>query len=80
MYRTQEVLDSIEICLESGWTGSGFRTDEFEEEWKKYSGFNNCHFVNSATAGLHLAVRILKQNFRWKDDDEFITPKPLTTF
>jgi dTDP-4-amino-4,6-dideoxygalactose transaminase len=77
MYRTQEVLDSIEICLESGWTGSGFRTDEFEEEWKKYSGFNNCHFVNSATAGLHLAVRILKQNFQWKDDDEIITT-PLT--
>ena len=59
-FRVQECLDEIKICLEKGWTGLGFKTVEFENKWKNYTGFENAHFLNSATVGLHLAVKILK--------------------
>lgn len=76
-YRTDEVLAEIRECLESGWTGLGFKTLAFEEAWKAYSGLPHAHMTNSATAGLHLALAILKQRRRWRDDDEVITT-PLT--
>jgi dTDP-4-amino-4,6-dideoxygalactose transaminase len=72
-FRTDEVLDSIRDCLEKGWTGIGYKTEEFEEKWKEYSGLKNCHFLNSATSGLHLAVRIFKHEHGWQDGDEIIT-------
>ena len=59
-YRVEECLDEIRICLEKGWTGLGFKTTEFEENWKLYTGLPNAHFLCSATAGLHLATNILK--------------------
>jgi dTDP-4-amino-4,6-dideoxygalactose transaminase len=37
----------------------------------------HAHYLNSATAGLHLAVRLLKEKFAWRDGDEIITT-PLT--
>lgn len=76
-FRVQECLDEIKICLEKGWTGLGFKTVEFEEKWKEYTGFENAHFLNSATVGLHLAVKILKMENDWNDGDEVITT-PLT--
>ncbi len=76
-YRVQECLDEIRLCLEAGWTGLGFKTTEFEEVWKKYTNLPNAHFVNSATAGLHLALNIFKSTYGWSDGDEIITT-PLT--
>lgn len=76
-YHVEECLDQIRECLEVGWTGMGFKTVEFENEWKKYTGHENAHFLNSATAGLHLAVEILKQENGWNDGDEIITT-PIT--
>jgi len=76
-YRTEECLAQIRECLESGWTGSGFKTLQFENEWKAYTGLRHAHFVNSATSGLHLAVKILKQRNGWQDGDEIIST-PLT--
>ena len=76
-YRVEECLEEIRECLEIGWTGLGFKTVEFEEAWKKYTGLPHAHFVNSATAGLHLAVRILKDAYGWGEGDEIITT-PLT--
>lgn len=76
-YRTEEVLAEIRECLESGWTGLGFKTLAFEEAWRAYSGLPHAHMTNSATAGLHLALAILKQQRRWRDNDEVITT-PLT--
>jgi len=72
-YRVEECLKEIEICLRQGWTGLGFKTTEFEEAWKTYTGLPNAHFVCSATAGLHLATNILKSFYGWKDDDEVIS-------
>jgi dTDP-4-amino-4,6-dideoxygalactose transaminase len=76
-YRIEECLEQIRECLEKGWTGLGFKTVEFEEAWKVYTGLPQAHFLNSATAGLHLAVRLLKENGNWQDGDEIIST-PLT--
>lgn len=76
-FHTEEILAEIRECLEKGWTGLGFKTVEFENKWKEYSGVRNAHFVNSNTSGLHLAVHILKKVNGWMDEDEIITT-PLT--
>ena len=76
-FRIEETLAEIRQCLEIGWTGLGYKTVSFEEAWKNYTGLPHAHFVNSATAGLHLAVRLLKEARNWQDGDEIITT-PLT--
>jgi dTDP-4-amino-4,6-dideoxygalactose transaminase len=76
-YRIEETLSEIRICLEKGWTGLGFKTIEFEEAWKVYSGLPHAHYLNSATAALHLAVLLMKEKNGWKDGDEVITT-PMT--
>ena len=76
-FRVEETLAAIGECLERGWTGLGFKTVEFEEAWSKYTGLPHAHFLNSATAGLHLALRLLKETDGWHEGDEVIT-SPLT--
>ena len=76
-YYTEECLEAIRECLEIGWTGLGFKTVEFEEEWIRYTNLPYAHFLNSATAGLHLAIKILKDYHGWHEGDEVITT-PLT--
>ena len=76
-YRVDECLAEIRECLEVGWTGLGYKTVEFEKAWKQYTGFGYAHFLNSATAGLHLAVKVLKNRLGWGEDDEIIST-PLT--
>lgn len=76
-FRVEECLAEIRICLEKGWTGLGFKTVELEDAWKQYTGLPHAHFLNSATSGLHLAVRMLKEHNGWQEGDEIITT-PLT--
>jgi len=76
-FEIDECLAEIRECLEKGWTGLGFKTIEFEEKWKEYTGLPYAHFLSSATAGLHLAVKILKMENNWLNDDEIIST-PLT--
>lgn len=76
-FHIEECLDQIRECLEMGWTGLGFKTVEFENKWNEYTGHNYSHYLNSATAGLHLAVEILKRENGWQDGDEIITT-PIT--
>jgi len=76
-FHTEEILEEIRDCLDKGWTGLGYKTIEFENKWKEYTGVKNAHFLNSNTAGLHLAVNIFKKVYKWKDGDEIITT-PLT--
>ena len=50
---------SVAKVLSSGWLTTGKRTNQFESKVKDYIGLNNnAHAiaVNSATAGLHLAL------------------------
>ncbi|MFE0559241.1 DegT/DnrJ/EryC1/StrS family aminotransferase [Paenibacillus sp. NPDC058910] len=76
-FRVEECLHEIRECLEKGWTGLGFKTVEIENKWKEYTGLPNAHFLNSATVGLSLALKILKMENNWDDNDEVITT-PLT--
>lgn len=76
-YDVEGCLREIRECLEIGWTGMGFKTVEFEEEWKKYTGHKYAYYLNSDTVGLHLAVKILKIREGWHDGDEIITT-PIT--
>jgi dTDP-4-amino-4,6-dideoxygalactose transaminase len=76
-FHIEECLAEIRECLEKGWTGLGFKTIQFEDAWKVYSGLPHAHFVNSATSGLHLAVNVLKKRFGWQDGDEIIST-PIT--
>lgn len=76
-FHIEECLEQIRECLELGWTGLGFKTTEFESKWNEYTKHRHSHFLNSATAGLHLAVEILKCDFGWEDGDEIIST-PIT--
>jgi dTDP-4-amino-4,6-dideoxygalactose transaminase len=76
-YRVEECVDEVRECLTEGWTGWGAKCIEMEQAWRDYSGFRYAHFLNSATAGLHLAMKIFKKADGWRDGDEVITT-PLT--
>ena len=76
-YRTKEILTEIQECLDTSWTGMGGKAIEFEEEWKVYTDLPHAHFLQSATAGLHLALKVFKEKYGWEDGDEIITT-PLT--
>ncbi len=76
-FRIDETLAEIRDCLERGWTGLGFKTVEFERAWCDYTGLPHAHFLSSATTGLHLALRLLREKGEWRDGDEVITT-PLT--
>ena len=72
-YRVEECLEEIKECLDIGWTGMGFKTLDLETKWKEYTGLSHAHFLNSATSGLHLAFKLLKDKYNWKNGDEIIT-------
>jgi dTDP-4-amino-4,6-dideoxygalactose transaminase len=76
-FHIDECLNAVKECLEKGWTGMGFKTAEFEEAWKIYTGHPYAYFLNSNTAGLHLAVKIMKMRNGWQDGDEIIST-PIT--
>lgn len=76
-FHVDECLEQIRECLEKGWTGMGFKTVEFEEAWKAYTGHKYAYYLNSNTVGLHLAVKILKMKYHWNDGDEIIST-PIT--
>jgi dTDP-4-amino-4,6-dideoxygalactose transaminase len=76
-YEVDECLTEIRECLEVGWTGLGFKTVEFENAWKQYTGLPFAHYLNSSTIGLYMAVDILKEQYGWEDGDEIITT-PIT--
>ena len=76
-FETDKILEQMRECLDSGWTGMGFKTVEFEEKWKEYTDLPHAHFIASNTVGLHLALNLFKNKDGWKDGDEIITT-PLT--
>lgn len=76
-FEIEECLEGIRDCLEKGWTGLGYKTVEFEEAWIKYTGMEHAHYLNSATAGLNLALEVLKEQL-WKDEEGEVITTPLT--
>src|SRR2546430_3904546 len=69
----KEEIKEVEATLKSGWLTTGPRAARFEREFKEYVGAPHALAVNSATAGLHLALAGLKIG----PGDEVITT-PLT--
>ncbi len=68
----QEIKEVIST-IKSGWLGTGPKTKQFEEEFRKYIGARYAIALNSCTAGLHLALDVLGVH----ENDEVITT-PLT--
>ena len=66
-------IEEVVAVLRSGWVTSGPRVAQFEEDFKAYTGARHALAVNSATAGLHLALAAL----RIGPGDEVITT-PMT--
>jgi perosamine synthetase len=58
-YDVDKILTELKIILESGWTGLGPKTQEFEKEVCKYLNAEFALFVNSCTSALHLAAHCL---------------------
>lgn len=54
----EEILEVIDT-LKSGWWGTGPKVEIFENKFKEYIGSRYALAVNSATAGLHLALKVL---------------------
>jgi dTDP-4-amino-4,6-dideoxygalactose transaminase len=52
----EEEIHEVEDTLRSGWLTTGPRTSRFETEFKQYVHADHALAVNSATAGLHLAL------------------------
>lgn len=77
VYDVDACLAGIKDCLEKGWTGLGYKTIEFENRWKDYTGLANAHFLTTGTAGLNLALETMKEYYGWADGDEVIST-PLT--
>jgi dTDP-4-amino-4,6-dideoxygalactose transaminase len=73
VFHKEEILKLISECFDKGWTGIGYLTCEIEKKWCEYTGLNYSHFINSATAGLHLAVNVFKSKYNWQDGDEIIS-------
>ena len=76
-FNVEECVNAVRECLNKGWTGLGDKTVEFEHVFCETFGHPYAHFVNSATAGLHLAVKTLKEFGGWEEGDEIITT-PIT--
>lgn len=70
---SEEEIAEVVDTLRSGWWGTGPKTELFEKKFSEYVGSKYALGVNSATAGLHLALKALDL----KPGDEVITT-PLT--
>jgi len=63
-------IDEVLKSLKSGWLTTGEKTKKFEEKFREFLGGNIFAIaVNSATAGMHLALEAIGL----KKDDEVIT-------
>jgi dTDP-4-amino-4,6-dideoxygalactose transaminase len=69
----EEEIAEVVATLRSGWIGTGPRVQKFEANFRRYIGCAHAVALNSCTAGLHLALNVL----RIGPGDEVITT-PLT--
>lgn len=57
-YDVDACLQEIREVLESGWAGTGPKCAKFEKQWGEYVQNPYTHYVSSATAALHIAMRL----------------------
>lgn len=65
-----EELQNLKEVFESGWTGLGPKTEEFEKKFAEYIGSKYAVGLNSATSALDLSLKLLNI----KQGDEVIVP------
>ena len=51
-------LEAVKDAFDRSWIGLGPKVNEFEGAWKKFIGCKAAIALNSATAALHLALRV----------------------
>ncbi|TGK12122.1 DegT/DnrJ/EryC1/StrS family aminotransferase [Leptospira fletcheri] len=56
---SERAVEEVAAVLRSGWVTSGPKVREFEEEFARYTGAEYALALNSATAGLHLALEAI---------------------
>ncbi|MBF0530816.1 MAG: DegT/DnrJ/EryC1/StrS family aminotransferase, partial [Deltaproteobacteria bacterium] len=56
----EEEIQEVVGTLKSGWLTTGPRTEKFETALKEYVGVQEAVAVNSCTAALHLALKVLE--------------------
>lgn len=86
VFMSEDVIKPLEKVLLSGFITQGEKVEEFENKLKEFIGNKYLLTLNSATAGLTLALRLLKnkdERFNWpgfdEDNDIVLTPT-LTCF
>jgi len=65
-----EELQAVQSVIQSGWLTMGGVTQEFENEFEKYTGAKHALAVTNCTAGLHMACMAIGLN----PGDEVILP------
>jgi perosamine synthetase len=56
----EEELDALREPFKTGWIGLGPKTKEFESKFAEYIGTKYAVALNSGTAALHLALKVLE--------------------
>jgi len=56
----EEELIEIKNSFDKSWIGLGPKVGQLEKEWQEFVGVKNAIAMNSATAALHLAVKLFK--------------------
>ncbi|HMV80161.1 MAG TPA: DegT/DnrJ/EryC1/StrS family aminotransferase [Leptospiraceae bacterium] len=56
---SEEAIEEVSQVIRSGWVTSGPKVKEFEEKFKVFTGAKDAVALNSATAGLHLALETI---------------------
>lgn len=69
----KEEIDAVAEVIKSNWIGLGPKTKEFEKKFAEYINVKHAIALNSATAGLHLALKL----FNFPKNSEVITT-PIT--
>lgn len=81
VFMSDEVINPLSNVLKSGYITQGDMVNKFEEELKKFIGNEYVLTLNSATSGLTIALRLLKnpdETFNWlgfnEEEDIVLTP------